>query len=292
MIITHTHTSIYISFKRSKKSTEEDRLKFENRWKKKNRMARRERLEASSKTSDAIEVDDYFSDSEESVVLDDKNDPEWVPEKKEKDSSNKNKKKKKRRKTTIKKYAFKKVGVGYTNFDDDSSSESEDSDDGNARYQFAIDLQKMDTNPSFHNQVVVAMKVTREVRFISWTELKRLLKSSKKQYVIEIRIIPRCRRGQVYIFDGFREFVHFSIGPIAWQEMKYIFSLPKYKYQFESSNVLIDSNMHPKKHNNKAEHIIRLATDVGRSWLKHLLSTKRSKKRVPCNISMGFTDLK
>ena len=161
------------------------------------------------------------------------------------------------------------------------------------RYQFAIDLQKMDNNPDFHDQVVVAIEVTNQASFCTWSQLKKFIRSGKINEIIngKIRVIPRTRNGQVYIFDGFRTHLHFSIGPKAWKEMKSVLLLPNYAFDLRNETMLLMSAK-KKRNDTEFQNVLNHAKKLAIQWLPYLLSTKKSNKRVPFHINIGYTDMK
>lgn len=164
----------------------------------------------------------------------------------------------------------------------------------NHKYQFAYDLQAIDGEISFSKQVVVAIEISNDCYNKTWDELKELLRSpNASKYVLsKPRIIPRCKNGQVYLFEGFRRFLHFSIGPIAFVQFKKVFGLGKVQNQVSDDRLLLISNVGENSKDFRMKKAMLLATTAGKRWLVHLLQCKKSSKRVPYNINFGFTDRK
>lgn len=176
---------------------------------------------------------------------------------------------------------------------DDSSHSEDDSQCSKLKYKFAYDLQKMDENPKFGSQVVIAIELSNDCNNMSWEDLKRALKSSKQsQFLLsKPRALHRCVSGQVYVFDGFKKFIHFSVGKRGFLELTTCITFDDPKDQIDDNQVYLRSYI-GKETDSRTKKTLDLARNVAMLWVPTLLQTKKTSTRVPYQMNFGFTDMK
>ena len=233
----------------------------------------------------------------EDLSDDDKDDDdEWVPLPREKRSKSRKGKKNQRKKG-------KKI---YGSFDDVSDSESDTEDqhcNSRSSFLYANELHQMDLSSSVFSHSLIAIKFhggkSHTTKGITLKELLKMPKKVIRSIFCEITIMRRARYGKIYIFKGFRDCLHFTIGEKAMKLILDAFNdiIPVYILNGKCDELQPDHVEFSSKRSSKKcdiDEALELLTKVAKMFVPHILANEipTVKRRVKHSINLGITDQK